>query len=144
MASITLKKSDGSHDDIMQKTMLLWRELVPMLNEHDVSVELKKADSAYTKKQQGSLHVWCDMCAEYLDSLGEQCKIDHPFGGEPYELPWNKILFKEHVYKYVLKAMTGLDSTEKQKTVDPSKVAAVIHQRAAKNGMQLPSWPSRR
>ena len=133
--------NDKSHNH--KAGLELWAGIGRAL-ENSTHATVQIMPNHYTKKQRSALHVWCEQCAEYLDSLGEQCEINHPFGGDPYLLPWSMILFKEHVYKYVLTAMEGIDSTEKQTTVHPSKVAAVIIQRAAQRGRCLPSWPSKR
>ena len=101
-------------------------------------------DNKYTKKQRGSLHVWCDMCAQVLRDHGMTCEVKHPFNNTTYELPWTGSLFKENVYKFVLNAMTGKTSTEDQSTINPSDVAMVINKRYADNGLVCPPWPSKR
>jgi len=101
----------------------------------------EKPKNKYSPKQRGALHVWCDQCAEILTELGMQCEVVHPFTKAVYFLPWTGIRFKENIYKFVLAAMTGLDSTEKQDSIDPAKVASVIWQRYSHNGVTLAEWP---
>jgi len=107
-----------------------------------VVVEVK--DNGYTPKQRGSLHKWCDWCADVLNESGQTCTREGLLGGAPVELKWTGTLFKETVYKPILEAMTGLKSTEDQTTVQPSEVAQVISKRYADNGLQCPPWPSAR
>ncbi len=101
-------------------------------------------DNKYSKKQRGALHVWCDQMAKTMSDHGMMCVINHPFNGSTYEIPWTGLLFKEHIYKFILNAMTGKQSTEDQSSVDPSDVAMVIIKRFADNGLNCPPWPSLR
>lgn len=103
------------------------------------------ADSkkSYSNKQRGSLHLWCEFCARHLNDLGIEHTVHNEITGQTYSMPWSKILFKEAVYSHVMKALTGKESTEEQDSIDPSKVAEIIHRRYAENGVTLPDWPSR-
>jgi hypothetical protein len=101
-------------------------------------------ESKYTKKQRGALHVWCEMCAKTLNEAGIYCERKAVFGDKMIEIPWTKMLFKESVYIPILNAMTGLESTEDQSTVNPSEVAMVISKQYAENGLVCPPWPSLR
>jgi hypothetical protein len=84
------------------------------------------------------------MCAKTLNEAGIYRKRKAVFGNQEIEMPWTGISFKEDVYKYVLEAMTGLQSTEEQSTVNPSDVAMVISKQYAENGLVCPPWPSNR
>ena len=99
-------------------------------------------DKAITNPQFRALHVWCGLCAQAMNDAGMTCEILHPFTKQVIEMPWTKELFKENIYKFVLKAMTGATSTKEQTTVTPDKVAMVIAKRFAENGMVCPPWPS--
>jgi hypothetical protein len=100
--------------------------------------------STYTQKQRASLHLWCKMCAETLNDAGIYFTRDSVFGNHKIEMPWTMKLFKDHVYKHILDAMTGKKSTEQQSTVEPSDVAVVISKQYAQNGLICPAWPSAR
>ena len=106
-----------------------------------VTIEKNKK---YSKKQRGALHVWCEQCAKTLNDHGIYYKTKAIFGNEDIEIPWDMELFKSRVYKRVLKAMTGKDSTEDQDSTNPSKVALVISKQYADNGFICPPWPSNR
>lgn len=101
-------------------------------------------ENSYTKKQRGALHIWCQQCADTLNNAGITFKRKSVFGDHDLEMPWTMFLFKDQVYKLVLAAMTGKDSTEKQNTVNPSHVALVISRQYAENGLICPPWPSLR
>lgn len=101
-------------------------------------------ENNYTGKQRGALHVWCDMCAKVLNEAGIYLNRKSVFGDHDIEILWTGILFKEHVYKHILNAMTGLDSTEDQKTVTPTDVSQVISKQYSENGLICPPWPSAR
>jgi len=144
LASITIKQCSGDQAELMAATMPLWRELVPLLEKGDVGIALELVDKNYTPKQRGALHVWCEMCAKTLNDAGIYRKRKAVFGDQEIEMFWTMGSFKEDVYKYILSAMIGLDSTEKQNTVNPSDVALVISKQYAENGLTCPPWPSRR
>jgi len=113
----------------------------------------------YSGKQRKALHVWCEMCADVLNSHGMPCYIaslsleirlaemEFPMmidEGDLIETVWSMVEFKEQRYKLVLKALSGKVSTEDQNSVDPSKVAQIICKRYADHGITLPPWPSLR
>lgn len=104
------------------------------------TVEIK--DNAYTSKQRGSLHIWCEQCAKALNDAGIPCRRLSVFGDQQIEIPWSMGLFKEVVYKPVLEAITGKQSTEDQSTVEPSDIAMIISKQYSENGLICPPWPS--
>lgn len=130
-----------------------------LLDKGAVSVEVKGLSKSYSAKQRRSLHLWCDMCANYLNDNGIPCylptlnlmsklsknqfpiQIDH---NDLIEQQWTMLIFKELRYKYILNAMLGKESTEDQNSVDPSHVAVQIINAYAINGYNLPDWPSLR
>ena len=102
-------------------------------------------DNKYTKKQRGSLHVWCEMVAETFNDAGFIFATRTKFNGQEIDINWNMDLVKSEVYKPLLKVMTGKKSTEDQSTIDPSSVALELSRHfAEKYGVTLPSWPSNR
>lgn len=100
-------------------------------------------DRKMTDAQRGALHVWCDQYATTLNDAGflrKRVKLN----GDLVEEDWNKITFKEDVYKVMLKALTMKTSTEKQSTIEPSDVANHINRHFSQTrGISVP-WPSRR
>jgi len=104
--------------------------------------EYQRVDQAMTQKQRGSLHIWCDMMADTLNSAGLDMKL---VLAHQADIPWSMISFKEHIWKKTLKAMSDKDSTEDQSTVDPSDVYMVLARYfGEKMGVTVPAWPSRR
>ena len=93
-------------------------------------------------KQRSALHVWLTKCAQVLADGGitmkvilEQCPEVQP----------TMILLKEQVYKPMLKAMEGYESTEDQRTTDVETVRREFENFfAEKFGVELPPWPSNR
>ena len=106
-------------------------------------VDLYK-DRKYSAKQRGSLHIWCEMIADVLNSAGKYHVTLSPIDRSEIEYPWNLFRIKEHIYKPTLEAMTGKTSTEDQKSVNPSEVALVINKHFGDIGLVCPDWPSRR
>lgn len=117
------------------------------------------AQNAYSPRQRGALHVWCDMCAGTMKELGFPCYtpslglmqkiLDHEFPititkDDLIECEWTMTTFKDLVFKRTLGYLTGKTSTEDQSSVDPSEVARVITQAYASHGINLPNWPSRK
>lgn len=137
-------KKTTDETQIQNALCLIEKELIQLLKTGDVKASLEHADKAYTAKQRGALHVWCDQCAKTLNSYGIYRKRKGVFGDHDIEMLWNGTTFKEDVYKYVLQAMTGIESTEDQTTVTPSDVALVISKQYAENGLICPDWPSKR
>ncbi len=91
-------------------------------------------------KQRSALHVWFDESAKVLADAGvtmqvalEQCPEVQPTGS----------LLKEQVYKPMLMAMLGLDSTEKQTTKDVEVARREFENFfSEKFGIVLPPFPS--
>lgn len=129
----------AAYKKIQSKVM---SEIMLLVTASNIDVTIECPLNKYTSKQRGSLHIWCEQCAAIMKDKGMNCEVLHPFTKETYELPWSMELFKENIYKYVLFAMTGKQSTEDQSTVEPSDVAQVISKRFAENGLICPPWPS--
>jgi len=99
-------------------------------------------DKKATPAQRGSLHVWCDQVATVLNDAGLPMMKKALFSDDMIEVDWNMYLVKEHIYKPMLKVLTGKASTEKQTTVDPSKVAEHLVRHFSSKGVVLSRWPS--
>jgi len=96
-----------------------------------------------SKKQRGSLHVWCKQLADTLNDSGRYRVVTSPISGRAMEVPWTLITVKEDIYKMVLAALTKKGSTEDQSTVEPSGVAMVISKHFGETGLICPPWPCR-
>ncbi len=97
-----------------------------------------------TSKQRSALHVWCDLFAKALNDAGQYRKKVLFSTGEVVEVDWTKESFKEDVYKVVLEALSGKDSTEKQDSVEPSAVADHVNRHIGQAKGVTVGWPSLR
>ena len=92
-----------------------------------------------TPQQRKALHRWCELCAHTLNR--NQMWFRPQFSNA--QLPWDKMRFKNVIYKEFLRLAMGKDSTEKQDTVDPSEVYLALSAHfQTEHGVQLPEWPS--
>lgn len=105
------------------------------------------SDNDYTKKQRGALHVWCKLMAEALNDAGFEMQVTILSRSKEetiIEIPWDGPTFKKIWYKQTLVKMTGLKSTEDQKTVTPGEVYNVLARFFSEAyGVHVP-WPSKR
>ena len=104
-----------------------------------VTIEKRKK---YSTKQRGALHVWCGMLADTLNECGRYRVILSPINRREIECPWSMNTVKEDIYKPVLEALSGKDSTEDQTSAEPSDVAMVISKHFSDTGIVCPPWPS--
>jgi hypothetical protein len=100
-----------------------------------------EVEKVKTAKQRASLHVWLEQLAEILNSAGlDQRKVLKP----AFFLSWTKHSVKEYLYKPLLEAMTGKESTEKMNTIEPSEICKELGKHlATKHGITPPAWPTR-
>lgn len=108
-----------------------------------VSCSYDKPESDMTGKQRGALHVWCKQFAEALNNAGHLRK-KVMMGGDIVDVDWSMEAFKEDVYKVMLHALTGKNSTEKQNTVNPSEVANHVNRHIGQTYGVTVGWPSKR
>lgn len=93
-------------------------------------------------KQRGSLHVWCQMIADQCNAAGLTKQV---ILAQRPNVEWSGTAIKEDIYKPILKAISGLESTEAQITTDPQVVVNEMARFfAEKFGVILPEWPSRK
>ncbi len=94
----------------------------------------------YSDKQRASLHIWCEQCADTLNK--NQMWYHSPLNPNKV-LRWDKMRFKNIIYKEYLRVALKKESTEKQNSVDPSEVClALTAHFQTEHGVQLPQWPS--
>ena len=94
-----------------------------------------------TAQQRKSLELWCKLLSEDLNAAGlDQRKVLKP----SIAIPWGQDSVKEQLFKPILKAMTGLDSTADAETGDYNKVYEVLARHLGeKLGVQAPKWPDK-
>jgi hypothetical protein len=92
-----------------------------------------------TTTQNKSLHKLFDLYCEALNDSGNSVMktMRHDV-----EIPWNRELFKNLVWRPIQEAMTGKHSTTELNTVDPTEIHQVLDRHLAERfGISFP-WPS--
>lgn len=93
-----------------------------------------------TLSQNAALHKYCELLAEALNDAGFDMR-SFPWK-EGVDIPWNKDMVKEYLWKPVMEVMTGKHSTTEMNTVDPSEIYEVVNRHIAQTtGVQV-DWPS--
>ena len=97
-------------------------------------------DKQRTDQQRKALEVWCKLLAEQLNASGlDQRKVLKP----GIEIPGGQESVKEQLFKPILEAMTGHESSADAGTGDYNKVYEVLCRHLAdKLGVTAPAWPS--
>ena len=103
----------------------------------------EKPEKAQTAKQRNSLHVWCGMIANRLNSAGYPRKEILLRDDSIVEYDWCKDTVKSKIYKPILKAIKDKTSTEDQATKDHDIVVRHIARFLSEKGIECPPWPSR-
>lgn len=96
-----------------------------------------------TTLQNKSLHLWLRQVSETLNDAGLDMKKTLK---ESVDIPWDKEgrNAKEHLWRPVMEAMTGEESTTDMDTLDPTLITDVINRHIGeKFGVTLPPWPNR-
>lgn len=100
-------------------------------------------DDGITDRQFKALHVWCGMCADYLNQ-NKHYAFSAVTGKR---IKWTKEKFKQDVYKVLLSHWKSKKSTKDQNTRDPEEIRLALssHLATAYNeNIMLPEWPSLR
>jgi hypothetical protein len=85
------------------------------------------------------LHLYLDRLAEALNDAGYDMKKTLK---EDVDIPWNRDMAKDFLWRPIQKAMTGKESTTEMNTVDPSDIYEVLNRHIAeKFGVSVP-WPT--
>ena len=96
-------------------------------------------DKQRSIQQNKALHKYCNNLAEALNEAGlDQRKVLKP----GIDIPWTMESVKDNLYKPILKALTGKESTIDMSTTDPSLVYEVLNRHMGeKHGITV-EWPS--
>lgn len=107
----------------------------------EFDIEIIPRKHRYSSHQRGALHLACENLAVVLNSSGfDQVAILKPGS----KIPWSKTSVKDKLYRPVLLAMTGKESTESMTSEDPSAVWESLSMMLAdRYGVTVPAWPSR-
>lgn len=94
-----------------------------------------------TDQQRKALEVACRELAKTLNAAGLDMKA--VLAVKEVEVPWSQETVKEVLFKPILKAMTGKESTTEANTTDYDAVYHVlIRHLGEKLGVTAPPWPS--
>jgi hypothetical protein len=80
-------------------------------------------DTTRSDRQNNAMHLWFRQIATELNDAGYW--VRHPFS-DKLEIPFTEILVKETLYKPILKAMYGKNSTAKLTPKELSEAAEVL------------------
>ena len=114
------------------------------LEEYETGVKVMPGEGM-TKKQRTDLQnksvwVWCTQVAEILNKNGLRFEVKVL---KPIYIPYDKDLVHEWIYKPVLKAWTGKNSTRDMDTIEPSEVTTIIAAHfATERAITLPAFPN--
>src|SRR3990167_4894290 len=99
---------------------------------------MKKHDKR-TDAQNRSLHLYFEMLAEALNDAGYSVQKTLK---QDIEIPWNKTLIKELIWRPVMEAMTDKESTTELNTVEPSEIHAVLSRHLGERFGIMVDWPN--
>jgi hypothetical protein len=93
-----------------------------------------------TPPQNKSLHLYCTLLANALNDAG----LDMKKTLKPeIDIPWTCETVKNHLYKPILKSLTGKDSTIDMNTKDPSMVYEILNRFMGEKHGIVVQWPDR-
>lgn len=97
-------------------------------------------DKQRTRLQNKSLHLYCTNLANALNDAG----LDMKKTLKPeIEIPWTCQSVKDHLYKPILKSLTGKDSTIDMDTKDPSMVYEILNRFMGEKHGIVVGWPDK-
>ncbi len=89
-----------------------------------------------TPNQRNALHLYCEMLAFALNNAGYDMKKTLK---EEVEIPWQKMMVKEHLWKPIEKIMVDKDSTEEMTNKEVNEIYKVLDRHIAqKFGVSVP------
>ncbi len=89
-----------------------------------------------TPNQRNALHLYCEMLACALNNAGYDMKKTLK---EEVEIPWQKMMVKEHLWKPIEKIMVDKDSTEEMTNKEVNEIYKVLDRHIAqKFGVSVP------
>ena len=100
-----------------------------------------KDDKQRTTTQNSALHMYCDNLAKQLNDAGLDMR--KTFTPE-MDIPWSMGNVKEHLFKPIMKAATGKESTVDLTTTEMIKVYEVLNRFMGQKHNIYTEWPNRR
>jgi hypothetical protein len=100
-----------------------------------ITIEARKQR---TLTQNAAMHLYCEHVSQALNEAGFDFRT---FIKEGVEVPFNKDLVKEHLWKPIQKAVTGEESTKKPEKHQYSEIYDVLNRHLSNKGIIVP-FPS--
>ena len=97
-----------------------------------------------TQKQNKCLHGWLGLLAQRLNDAGYGVRKTLALLNKDFEMPWGTNSVKDLLYRPVMEAMTGKESTKDLDTIEPSDICQKVGARVSElTGITAPPWPDR-
>lgn len=93
-----------------------------------------------TPAQNSALHLYCRMVADAFQE--KHIDMEQVIKAKPLSLPVTETMVKESIYKPILKALHGKDSTTDMNTVDPTEIYDVMNRWLVNEFEISVPWPS--
>jgi hypothetical protein len=91
--------------------------------EEGMNIVISPASKRISRKQINALNLFCGMQADAYNSAGlDQKVVLGALFREATPIPWTKETFKANVWKVLMEAMTGEESTNDLNSVEPSQI----------------------
>ena len=95
-----------------------------------------------TGQQNRALHLWCTMLAKALNDAGYDVKAFLEATDYKMDVPWTPALVKDQLFRPVMKAMTGKESTTEMNTIDPTPIHETVMSKVSEiTGVEYINWP---
>ena len=93
-----------------------------------------------TIKQNASLHKFCELLADSLNSAGYEMKA--VLAVKQVDVPWSPESIKEVLWRPIMEAATGKESSAKLDTVEIQNVYQILDRHISTNFGVHVEWPS--
>lgn len=105
-------------------------------------VEQKEIKPTRTNRQNNALHLYYEWVGKKLNDAGFYYGYTNIFTGEIIEIPWNKDLVKDYIWRPLQDTMFEIESTTKLKTYMINELLMVINNWLSEKGIQV-NFPNR-
>ena len=107
-----------------------------------IDIEIKVKGKARSNQQNRALHKWLTMLSTFLNNCGLDMRT---VLAHHVDMPWDTKgeNAKERLFKPVLQAVSGKESTAKADRKQYNEVYQILSRHfAEKHGVTIPEWPS--
>lgn len=97
-----------------------------------------------TQTQDNARFLWMTWYAKRLNDAGVDMKTFFDAAKDGVSVPWTKDTFHEVIWKGIMRAMTGADSSKVSSTKEVQEIERIISKFIAERfGVEAPPWPDR-